>query len=333
MSRIMHSELHEEDAEALETAAFHMVSSIPKASADTPVAVVVEELRGHRFDCADCIFVTDGQGRFRGIVRINDLLAAPPEEDIGDIVEEQHGTAQLDDDQERIALLAMEKDMIAVPVLDARGCLVGAVPPEALLDILRHEHMEDLQRLAGIQRHTDGAAQALQAPIHDRVRRRLPWLVVGLVASTAATAVVALFEDTLNANVTVAFFVPALVYIAGAIGTQAVSVAVRALSVVEIGLTRLVRDELIIGLTIGLAMGVLSALPVYFYFGDGPLAIALGLAVLGAGTVSAVVGFGLPWAFQRFGFDPALGSGPVCTIIQDVASLAIYFGLVTLVVI
>jgi magnesium transporter len=329
----MVDERQEDGEESLETAAFHMVTGIPKATADLPVAVVVEELRGHLFDCADCIFVTDGDGRFTGIVRINDLLAAAPEEEIGDIVEERHGTAQLDDDQEHIALLAMEKDMIAVPVLDGAGRLVGAVPPDALLDILRHEHMEDLQRLAGIQRHTDGAAQSLEAPIHDRVRRRLPWLVVGLVASTAATGVVALFEETLNAKVTIAFFVPALVYIAGAIGTQAVSVAVRALSVVEVGLVRLVRDELIIGLTIGLAMGVLSALPVYLIFGDAPLAVALGLAVLGAGTVSAVVGFGLPWAFQRFGFDPALGSGPVCTIIQDVASLAIYFMLVTAIVI
>lgn len=316
-----------------ETAAFHMVSSIPTATADLPVAVVMEALRGRRFDSADCVFVTDGQGRFTGIVRINDLLAAPAEQRIGAIVEDRHGTARLDDDQEHIALLAMEKDMIAVPVVDGDGRLVGAVPADALLDILRHEHMEDLQRLAGIQRNADGAERALTAPIHDRIRRRLPWLMVGLVASTAATAVVALFEETLNANVTVAFFVPALVYIAGAIGTQAVSVAVRALSVVEVGLVGLMRDELIIGLTIGLAMGIMTALPVYAVFGDHRLAAALGLAVLGAGTVSAVVGFGLPWGFQRFGFDPALGSGPICTIIQDVASLAIYFGLVTVMVV
>lgn len=312
-----------------ETAAFHLVTSIPTATPELPVAVVLEELRGRRFDCADCIFVVDDAGRFSGIVRINDLLAAPPEQRIGAIVEPEHGVAHLDDDQEHIALLAMEKEMIAVPVVDAAGKLAGAVPADALLDILRHEHMEDLQRLAGIQRNADGAERSLTAPIYDRIRRRLPWLVVGLAASAAATAVVALFEETLNANVTVAFFVPALVYIAGAIGTQAVSVAVRALSVIEIGLVGLVRDELVIGLTIGLAMGVLTALPVYAVFGDHRLALALGLAVLGAGTVSAVVGFGLPWGFQRFGFDPALGSGPICTIIQDVASLAIYFGLVT----
>lgn len=318
---------------ALETAAFHMVTRVPTAPAGRPVAAVVEDLRGRRFDSADCIFILDDQDRFSGIVRMNDLLAAPPEAEISAIAAEQHATARLDDDQESIALLAMQKDMISVPVVDDAGRLIGAVPPEALLDILRHEHMEDLQRLAGIQRHEEGAQQALTAPIHDRVRRRLPWLVVGLIASAAATAVVALFEDTLSANVTVAFFVPALVYIAGAIGSQAVSVAVRALSVIEIGLIRVVRDELIIGLAIGAAIGLLSALAVLVIFGNGPLALAVGLAVLGAGTVSAVVGFGLPWTFQHLGFDPALGSGPICTIIQDVASLVIYFGLVTAIIV
>jgi magnesium transporter len=112
-------------------------------------------------------------------------------------------------------------------------------------------------------------------------------------------------------------------------GTQAVSVAVRGFSVVDVSLGKLVRDELAIGVIVGLVMGGLAALPVFFLFDDGWLAMAVGLAVLGAGTVSSTVGFGLPWMFQRFGLDPALGSGPICTIIQDRASLAIYFALVT----
>lgn len=317
---------------AHETAAFHMVTNIPKATRDVPVAVVVEELRGQRFDCADSVFVVDADGHCIGIVRINDLLAAPPEQELGAIVEEEYATARLEDDQEEIALLAMEKDIIAVPIVDRDNRLVGAVPPEALLDILRHEHMEDLQRFAGITRHHAGAEIALTSPISDRVLRRLPWLLVGLVASAGATAIVAGFEHTLNANVMVAFFVPALVYIAGAIGTQAVSVVVRALSAADVSLTRLARDESAIGFVIGVVMGCLSALPVYAVFGDVGLAATVGFAVFGAGLLSAAVGFSLPWLFQRLGFDPALGSGPVCTIIQDVGSLAIYFALVSAII-
>ena len=89
------------------------------------------------------------------------------------------------------------------------------------------------------------------------------------------------------------------------------------------------RDELVIGIAIGSTLGLISYAAVFVVFGDQMLSIAVGLSVLGGGAVSAVVGFGLPWAFERSGLDPALGSGPMCTIIQDVTSLFIYFMLVS----
>lgn len=130
-----------------------------------------------------------------------------------------------------------------------------------------------------------------------------------------------------------AFFVPALVYIAGAIGTQAVSVVVRGLATDDVPILRLLRDELIIGVAIGATLGTIAFSSVLAVFGDANLALAVGLAVLGGGAISAVVGFGLPCLSKRFGADPALGSGPICTIIQDVASLFIYLVLVIVLVI
>ena len=88
--------------------------------------------------------------------------------------------------------------------------------------------------------------------------------------------------------------------------------------------------ELATGGLIGLALGLAVLPPIWWIFGDALLALAVALAVLGAGTVSAVIGLALPWAFQKVGFDPALGSGPICTILQDVLSLLIYFAVVTL---
>lgn len=293
---------------------------------------VLASLRGERFDCADTIFVTEEDGRLEGIVRINDLLANA-ESNIANIMEPEPEAVRAEDDQESIAMPAMQLNMIAVPVIDDPERLVGAVPPEALFRILRHEHMEDLQRLAGIAPHEHGPTVALEAPLVDRFRRRMPWLLVGLFASSVVTLVMARFEESLAANVAVAFFVPALVYIAGAIGTQAVSVAVRGLSGDDVALGGLLRDELIIGTAIGSTLGFVSAVMVLLAFGHVALSLAVGFAVLGGGVVSAIVGFGLPWAFHRFGSDPALGSGPICTIVQDVASLLIYFLLVSLLVI
>ena len=311
-----------------ETAATHMVRAIPVALTDTPIDDVIASLRGRRFECADTVFITDSEGRLQGIVRVNDLFAESGRP-IGDIMEEEHEAVRPDTDQEDIAVLAMDLDMIAVPVVDDDGKLIGAVPPEALLRILRAEHMEDLQRLAGITPHEHGSDVALDAPLGNRIRRRLPWLLFGLLASSIITIVMAGFEHSLSANVAVAFFVPAIVYIAGAIGTQAVSVAVRGLLDEDIHIVSLLRGELLVGTGIGLVLGLISAVLVMASFGDHRLAAAVGLAVLGGGVVSAVVGFGLPWAFTRFGSDPALGSGPICTIIQDVSSLLIYFFFVT----
>jgi len=311
-----------------ETAASHMVTRIPKTTADTTIDTVIQSLRGQQFECADTIFITDSTGHLEGIVRINDLFA-DGDRRIGEIMEPEHQAVRREDDQEQIAVLAMQLNMIAIPVIDDDEKLIGAVPPEALFSILRAEHMEDLQRFAGIVAHDESAHVALDEPLIDRFRRRLPWLVFGLFASSVITFVMTGFEHTLSTNVAIAFFVPALVYIAGAIGTQAVSVAVRGLSADLVPIGRLLRDELVIGVAIGSTLGLLAYISVFLVFGDSALSLAVGLAVLGGGAVSAVVGFGLPWSFQRLGWDPALGSGPICTIIQDVASLSIYFVLAT----
>lgn len=314
-----------------ETAAAHMLANIPRVHLDTPVEKVIEALRGHLYDCADTVFVTDGSGRLMGIVRINDLFGNNAAR-IGDIMEEEHEAVLAGDDQEEIARLAIRLNMIAVPVVDEHGQLIGAVPPEAVFRILRDEHMEDLQRLAGITTYEGRADTALDAPIMNRFARRMPWLVFGLLASSVITMVMMGFEHTLSENVAAAFFVPALVYIAGAIGTQAVSVSVRSLSAGEVAIGPLLRDELIIGLIIGSVLGTLAAGAVLLVFGQIALALAVGLAVLGGGAVSALAGFALPWSFLRLGFDPALGSGPICTIVQDAASLSLYFTLVTVLV-
>ncbi len=314
-----------------EVAAAHMLTNIPRAHIETPVALVIEDLRGEHFESADTIFVTDHEGRLEGIVRINDLFG-DGRQPIGEIMEPEHDAVRAEDDQEHIAALAIKHNMIAVPVVDHEDRLIGAVPPEALFKILRDEHMEDLQRLAGITAHEEGPDAALDASLLNRISRRLPWLIFGLFASSIITVVMMRFEHSLEANVAVAFFVPALIYIAGAIGTQAVSVSVRSLSTRDIAIGVLLRDEIVIGVGIGLALGAIAAVSVILTFGDALLALAVGLAVLAGGATSAVVGFALPWAFKRVGSDPALGSGPICTIVQDVASLLIYFALVTLLV-
>ena len=229
-------------------------------------------------------------------------------------------------DREESATLAIRKGAPTLPVCDGGGRFVGAVPPSALLSILRDEHLEDLHHMAGILGRSEAAQRALHEPPHRRALFRLPWLLVGLAGSAVATAIMASYEGVLEANVAIAFFVPAIVYLADAIGTQSEAVAVRGLSLSSSsGVGALVAGEFATGALIGLVLAAIAFALVWAAFRDAALAASVGLALFAAGTVATSVGSLLPWLFGRFGYDPAHGSGPVGTVIQDVLSLLIYF--------
>jgi magnesium transporter len=169
------------------------------------------------------------------------------------------------------------------------------------------------------------ARHAIEDPPLRRARHRLPWLVFGLAGGALATAAMAGFEATLERMVAVAFFVPALVYLADAIGTQSEAVAVRGLSLTRSGIGHLLAGELRTGMLIGVALGVIAFLPVLLVFGDVRLAAAVSTSIFIAGSVAAAIGIGLPWLLARRGVDPAYGSGPVATVIQDILTIVVYF--------
>jgi magnesium transporter len=147
-----------------------------------------------------------------------------------------------------------------------------------------------------------------------------------------AAIVVSRFERVLVRNLAVAFFVPAIVYLADAIGTQTEAIVVRGLSLSRLSLRHLLADELLTGVLIGIVLAVLAFPMVALAFGGIRLAIAVAAAIVIAGGVATTIGLLLPWLFQRMGSDPALGSGPVATIIQDVLSLLIYLAIATYII-
>jgi magnesium transporter len=136
------------------------------------------------------------------------------------------------------------------------------------------------------------------------------------------------FESTLEAKIAVAFFIPGLVYIADAIGTQTEAIAVRGLSLTGAGIGHLLAGELRTGMLIGATLGLVSFPAVVLAFGDLRLAGAVAVAIFVAGSLAAAIGLLFPWVLARLGRDPAYGSGPVATVIQDILSLLVYFAVI-----
>jgi magnesium transporter len=313
-----------------ETAAQHLLTHVPRAAAHETSSAVRARLAGARYHALDAVYVIDDSARLIGLVPLTELMAAAPDQPLAEIMNTSPPRVLPDRDQEHVATTALLAGVSAVPVVDGHERLLGVVPAGSLIEILRREHIEDMQRLVGIHQHASQASHALEAAPHVRARERLPWLLVGLLGSVFATYVMTRFEAALATQLAIAFFVPGIVYLADAVGTQSEAIAVRGLSFNHTSLARLVGGELVTGLLIGLALAA-AALPlIWLVFGDLRLALAVAAAIVTAGAAATSIGLLLPWLLSRFGIDPALGSGPVATILQDVFSLLVYFGFVTL---
>jgi magnesium transporter len=312
-----------------DTVARHVVADVPTADLRSTVDSAIAMLRSRAYAAADAVCVIDARGRLVGGVTPDALLAADGAQTLGAVVDRTYPRVRVHDDQEHVAGAALERQVASVAVVDGEGGLLGLVPARAMLEILRQEHVEDLHRLAGIQREALRDRDALEGPPVRRARHRLPWLLFGLGGSMIAAIIVSRFEAVLSRELATAFFVPAIVYLADAIGTQTEAIAVRGLSISRLGLRHLLADELRTGVLIGATLAVLAFPIVTIAFGDVHLAIAVSAAIVGAGSVATTIGLLFPWLLQRMGFDPAFGSGPVATIIQDVASLVIYLALAT----
>ena len=312
-----------------DTAGHHLVERVAVGRAEDTVAATFDRMRGESFACLENVHVVDASRRLVGVVPLARLFAAPANATLQTVMGPIGEPLGPEVDQELLISWARRHEAPAPPIVDGDGRLLGCVPPSALIDIGRREHAEDISRLAGILHQDDHGRHALEAPPWRRALDRLPWLLVGLAGSIVATWIVAHFEKALSAHIAVAFFIPAIVYLADAVGTQTEAVVVRGLSFLHAPrFSRLFLGEVSVGMMVGGTLGA-AALPlVYFGFGDARLAIAVAVAVAVAGSLATGCGLVFPWVLSRFGWDPAYGSGPVATILQDALSLAIYFSVV-----
>ncbi|ODR96120.1 hypothetical protein AUC69_15210 [Methyloceanibacter superfactus] len=260
------------------------------------------------------------------------MLAAPSAAALSSLIVEDWPVVRPEIDQEHAATLAHDHRVSAVPVVAEDGRPLGLIPGLALLDVLAQEHHEDVHRLAGILKMGAKDRHALDDPPMLRAGRRLPWLLVGLVLSTGVTVLMAGFERALQANIVIAFFIPALVYLADAVGTQTEAVVVRGLSLEMRPLPPLLLGELATGALIGLPLALIAFLGIWLAYDDASLAGGVAISLFAASSIASVLGLLLPWLLARIGLDPAFGSGPVATILQDLLTIAVYFAVMAMVI-
>lgn len=284
-------------------------------------------MRGRRFDSAAAVAVLD-DGRLVGVATIEQMLAAPEGARLREVMDSSPPVVTPDTDQEHAAWQAVQRGEPGLAVVDEDGRFCGLISPQQLLGVLLAEHDEDLARLGGFLSDVEYARSTSVESVGRRLWHRLPWLLIGLLGAMVSAVLMTAFEAQLSADLAVAYFVPGIVYLADAVGTQTETLAIRGLSV-GVGIRRITGREALTGLSVGLLLGVVMWPLVAVMTGNVALALAVSTAVLGASTVATVVALCLPWLLHRLGKDPAFGSGPLATVVQDLLSILLYFGAVS----
>ncbi|NJM97708.1 MAG: magnesium transporter [Phormidesmis sp. RL_2_1] len=277
------------------------------------------------------LFVTNAARQLTGILSLRQLVIGRAEQTIGDIMTREVVSAQTSDDQEEVARMIQRYDFLAVPVVDTENRLVGIITVDDVIDILEEEATEDIYTLGGVQ---SGGDSYFQSNLLDVARKRVVWLSVLLITNTVTAAVIRSQQNILQQVVVLAAFIPLLIGTGGNVGAQSSTVVIRGLNTDELKIKdafQVVRREAIAGAFLGLMLGIVVTAWAYFLQGgamsDLPVAITVGISLVGISILASSAGAGLPFLFQSFGLDPALMSAPFITTIVDVLGVLIYLNL------
>jgi magnesium transporter len=314
----------------MRTAKELMTTSVPKAQPDETVGVALKRLREQKPEEASHLYLIDVASVLTSQVPIERLIAAAPETRLGDLRGDPPIEVRPDDDAEMVALLAVERHDADVAVVDDKRELIGAIPIGRLLRLLHESHVDEILRRAGV-----GAGHPSPAEAHETIRAfraRMPWLALGLLGGMLAGGVAGIFEESLKREVTLAFFLPLVVYMADAIGTQTETILVRRMVYGRVPLFAQLRREALLGLLIGLTSGGAAWMGLWLLDGRGHVAVVVALTILCSSIIATLIASLLPWILDRMGFDPAMASGPVATVLQDLLSVAIYLGIATAII-
>ena len=306
-----------------------MTTAVPHAHPKAGASETVAALQSRSWDEVGHIYLLNEQSQLVGQVPIERLLTASPDSRLDTIRGNPPLIVRTDDNAETVALLAVERHDADVAVLDGPGRFMGAIPIGRLLALLHEEHVDDILRMGGLAAFHPAPPE--MGGIARIVRARVPWLLIGLVGGFLAGAVASLFEAPLKDNIALAFFLPLVVYMADAVGTQTETILVRALAYGTVPLGAQLLREGTVGLLIGGIVGLSAGAWLLAWGGTRSVALTLALTLAATAMIATLVASLLPFGLSRVGIDPALASGPVATVVQDILSVAVYLGIATLI--
>jgi magnesium transporter len=330
---LMEEEKSEEVQELLEytegTAGRLMSPEFVAVREDATVAEAIEHIRkAASGEGAFYLYVVDDHDHLVGVVPLHRLLAADASTPIRAIRTDEVESVRVDMDQEEVARLVQHYSLIQIPVVDVNRRLLGTIGVDDVIDVIREEATEDIQRLGGVA----GDETVLDPPQAVFPKRNL-WRLINLGTAVLAASVIGLFESSIQTLATLAVFMPIVASMGGIATTQTATVVVRGIALGDMTssvLRRVLWKELWLGVTTGAANGLVIAAIAYIWKGQLLLSLILAVALMFNMLIAAVVGTLIPIALKTSRVDPAIASSVIITTFTDVFGFFSFLGLATL---
>jgi magnesium transporter len=294
------------------------------------VAQAVEQVRKSPVaETAPVLYVVDDRDHLVGSLPWRRLITADPTAPVGLLRQEEPVSVTPETDQRRrFARLVAKYNQVAIPVVDSGHRLLGVITVDDIIDVIREEATEDIQRLGGA-----AGDETVLDPARVVFPKRLVWLLINLATAILAASVIGLFENSIRELALLAVFMPIVASMGGIGTTQTATVVVRGLALGDMSaahLWRVLRKETTLAVTIGLANGLVMAAIAYLWKGQALLAGIIALAMTLNMIVAAVVGVVIPLLLKSFRVDPAIASSVIITTFTDVFGFFSFLGLATL---
>jgi magnesium transporter len=290
--------------------------------------LTVKQALGELRDQADGIdeiyylYVIDDNHKLKGIIKLKDLLFSSTNQRIGTLVDPDIVSVKTDTDGEEVAQIMEKYDLVAVPVVDGIGRLVGRITIDDVVDVIREEAEEDYQLMSGITQDVDFSDNVVR-----QSRSRIPWLIIGMVGGVAGSLILGIFEEDIERYAVLAMFLPLIVATAGNAGVQSSAIVVQGLASGDIDLSSMsgkLWKEFKVGLLNGLVCSAIIFLYNLIFSGNFALTITVSLAMFSVIVFATVFGTFIPLVLNRIKIDPAIATGPFITTSNDIIGILIY---------
>ncbi|QEN08024.1 magnesium transporter [Oceanispirochaeta crateris] len=273
------------------------------------------------------LYVVDKLKRLNGVVSLKDILRANDSDRIEDIMIRKVIYVHDDTDQEESARVLENHGLLALPVVDRFNRLLGIITFDDVIDVIREEQTEDIYKMGAMGGNTNSY---LETSSWGLVKKRIPWLIILLVAGTITTNVLHLYQDLLLAAAFLTLFIPVITQTGGNSGTQSSTLMIRGLATGELhfrDIGKVMLKEIIVGLFLGITTGVVILTRAYFTPPGIEFlpAIAIAISLCSVVIFATVLGAFVPMLIHKIGFDPTVAAGPLMSTVIDVCGLTIFF--------